>query len=370
VFTFAAFLLWRFAAGISGDDPAGSLAASATNTLYVSSWAFTASVLFTQLHARAALAPAIAIAGCMAGLLAIFEVFTGNTVLNVSGLAGWSRGDPVLFDSLSTPKFREGVQRAQSTFSHPIVFGQFMAAVIPMGLHLILMRRGRNPVLGILLLLFCTVSIYLCNSRSPLFVALASASFYVAARYLYQSGASRNLGLAILAVTAAAVGGLFFVEDVVRLLAGRTSVEAGSSEARGAMIAYGLNAILDRPLVGYGEGRSVYVAGLVGQGDQLTIDNYFLSIAIDFGIPGFVIFSVFSLSVVMGWRNVGGDIRRIEQDMLVAVLAAAFGIMIGQSVISIDENMTYFYLSTGYLIAATGLNRALTSKSLPLARRS
>jgi O-antigen ligase len=95
--------------------------------------------------------------------------------------------------------------------------------------------------------------------------------------------------------TSAASGGL---DAANQLIAGRDKIERSSSEARMEMLDRGTNALQERPIAGYGDGQASIVAGLRGIHNIVTIDSYFLAVALNFGIPGLIINVLFFITIL------------------------------------------------------------------------
>jgi hypothetical protein len=161
--------------------------------------------------------------------------------------------------------------------------------------------------------------------------------------------------------------GLFFLGAIAlspallvgghKLISGGAGTSAANStQSRIDQVEQALPKIMQRPVGGYGTGRSTRVLGYWGR--TLTIDNYYLSLALDLGFPGPIAF----FTILAAWGAAGlKRSRRCHPSLgilYVACFAAASSVAIGRTIISQTGNLAILYvLIAGFAGAGASLSR-------------
>jgi hypothetical protein len=186
-------------------------------------------------------------------------------------------------------KIRDGVFRAQSVHTHPLSLGEHLAMMTPFALAFAVSASSRkHRLLWMLALLVLFVGALATSSRAALIVAPFALVVTVA---IFSGRALRRfagsplrpvaglLALVLVAASPLALAGAY------RITVGQAGAStANSSESRIDQIEMALPKIAKRPVAGYGSGRAARVLGYWGR--TLTVDNYYLTLALDLGIPG------------------------------------------------------------------------------------
>jgi O-antigen ligase len=349
---FLALVVCKYISAYAGQDPAGSVNALNNTLAYYMSFFVIGLAMFVDPRNEENFPKILLIAGLVAAALGIYEMIRQNA-LTVE--FGWffNLGGPqsIAGENLKANMYRGGLLRAKSTFTHPIVFGQFIAACLPL---VFLMSPDHRSKLWRWAAAFGAFGLAMIasNTRSP----LAGAAIAIAAYWglgIIASGRSRRvMMLALVGAAGALLAFLIFGEDMLSLLGGRTAEEVSSSQVRSMMFERALFALDSSPVLGYGEGRAVYVAGVFSQAGTLTIDSLYLSYLIDNGYLGlgmFVLFFAYILLVgIWAGRRIQDEARKRR---LNAIIAFTFAILFGQSVLSIQDNLVFAYLGAAYIIA-------------------
>jgi O-antigen ligase len=186
-------------------------------------------------------------------------------------------------------KIRDGVFRAQATHTHPLSLGEHLTMMAPFALAFAISATSRvKGLLWSLALVVLILGALATSSRTALIVAPLAMTISV---IIYVRRALRSLAdsplkpLAGLLTVVLIVASPVAVAGVAYLAAGKAGVStANSSQSRLDQIEMALPKIAKRPVGGYGTGRSARVLGYWGR--TLTIDNYYLTLALDLGIPG------------------------------------------------------------------------------------
>ncbi|QQR35437.1 O-antigen ligase family protein [Devosia oryziradicis] len=356
---FLALLLSKYVSAYAGQDPPGSVNALNNTLAYFMSFFVIGLAMFVDPRNEENFPRILLVAGLVAACLGIYEMIRQNS-LTVE--FGWifNFGGPqnLAGENLKANMYRGGLLRAKSTFTHPIVFGQFIAACLPLVFLVTPERRGKLWRWGLSFIAF-GLAILSSNTRSPLAGAAVALAVYWGLGVISSGRSRRAVFVAVAGAAIALIAFLIFGEDLLGLLGGRTAEEASSSQVRSMMFERALFALDSSPLLGYGEGRAVYVAGVFSQLGTLTIDSLYLSYLIDngyFGLGMFVLFFTYIFLVGI-WAS-----RRIQDHArkrrLNAVIAFTFAILFGQSVLSIQDNLVFAYLGAAYIIAVAASARS------------
>jgi len=358
VSTFAFYIFWQFICDLFGSVPGPSLMASLRNLVYqygavLVGWAF-----FRNTTYRAIIPFTLTLVMMIAGPVGLLESVLGRSFVSMIGAASLAASEDAV-QIITMGYFREGMFRASAFYTHPIVYGQFMAALMPFAIVMLVNKRKLFRLLGLIALVVAPVAIYVSNTRSAIIVAIVS----VGAMLVLMFGTRSKSPGAMIAFAAIGglIGGLFFAifaDDIKALVIGRNVVEMGSSEVRDEMLQTGLTSIMESPIFGFGEGMSPNKAGMVGANDVLTIDNMYLSILLDFGYVGLLVEAIFIICVLVSGFKISYFIdERADKYTIFAAMSFIISISFGQYIMSIFDNMLYIYFFLGVFLAVRPIMR-------------
>ena len=108
---------------------------------------------------------------------------------------------------------------------------------------------------------------------------------------------------------------------------------------------------MKRPVGGYGTGRATRILGYWGR--SLTLDNYYLTLALDFGFPGPIIFASLMGALAFGsyTRSRAGPPK--DQLFYVGFLAAIVAFATTRTIVSMTGNMSFIYILFGAFAGAS-----------------
>ncbi|WP_211950507.1 O-antigen ligase family protein [Cupriavidus yeoncheonensis] len=205
---------------------------------------------------------------------------------------------------LALDKSRDGAYRAQSTFFHPLAFGQFlaMAAAMLMGL-----RINRFGILGrgIWLCAYAifAIAIVATNTRSSIigmFLVVLCFLFFSGAKFARRMATKpQRMIIYAIIIFIAIIGAALSFGFVSELVAGRSAVEKSSSSVRIDMLIAGIPVVLQNPLFGVGIQNGAKAVGFTGAGGAATLDNLPLYLAVETGFPSMIAFYGALFMVVM-----------------------------------------------------------------------
>ncbi len=342
----------KYISAFSGQDPASSVAILNNALVYLMSFFVVGLAMFTDPRNEARYPKILLTAGLVAAVLGIYEMLRQNALTVEFGWIFTSGGSLNLAgENLKANMYRGGSLRAKSTFVHPIVFGQYIAACLPLVFLIDARGAGRLWRQALAFAVF-SLAMIASNTRSPFAVAIISLATYWGLGVLASGRSRQAVALAVAGAGAALLMFLVFGEDLLGLVTGRTAEEVSSSQARNVMFERAFFALDSSPVLGYGEGRAPFVAGIFGSGGVLTIDSLYLSYLIDNGYLGAVLFVLFfSYAFWLGLRALRRLPDEEQKRRLRAVMALTFALLFGQAVLSIQDNLTFAYLGAAYIVA-------------------
>lgn len=193
-------------------------------------------------------------------------------------------------------KIRAGSYRLQSTFSHPLTFSEYLVFTTPLVLALAFGLRRLMALQLSVLALYLLATVFLVvqsGSRSGVGVLLLATAGFAVLNGLRKMRFDRSpiafvtniftvmffIGVLLLGVTV--------LSD---MLIGKTVREFNSALVRLDMWSRGLSAVLDGPIFGYGQDMAATTLGFIEGDGNITIDSYFLSVLVESGLVGLVLY--------------------------------------------------------------------------------
>ncbi len=249
-------------------------------------------------------------------------------------------------ESAISSKIRDDVYRAQATFAHPLSLAQFLVMILPLSLVLIMMHRSwKNVLLGTVTTILCAWGIFVTGSRSPLAIMAFLLAAFLIMRLLSSSfrdrmdylRAASSLLLLLIAVV---IGG----DWLLSLIAGSSESEAMSSYYRLRQLELGIPLIGQHPLLGYGPGQAAATIGMVAQ----TVDNYFLTLALESGMPELLAFVLLILLLLIHlWTAAMHSHDRSARLLLMALFYSTLGYFSFLTIISLKQVMPLVFIMCG-----------------------
>jgi O-antigen ligase len=151
-------------------------------------------------------------------------------------------------------------------------------------------------------------------------------------------------------MVAAVIASFMFHAIRVKIWGG--GAQAGSTEARVTQMHMGLPLIAKNPL-GYGMGKAASVLNFRLPGGQLTIDNYYLSLALEFGVLGLAAFVAFiGLSMYLSAKHVlTSKLPSSDNRFYLAIFQSLLAFFVIKSVFSQQDNHPIIFMIVGLLLA-------------------
>ena len=305
------------------------------------------------------------------GLIAIQESRLGHVL--------WSQSIPSFFsideeyaEQIFAGFYRlDGSYRVIATSTTPLSFGELMAMAVPFVIYLV----DRNPGLKSLLIAVTVESLILfgltqADARSG-FGGFIVAHFVYLALFVvsYQKKhPSSLLGPALRAtfpvVLVLGASAILFIGRIRKHVLGG-GMHAGSTNARADQFALFAKKIWGSPIFGFGAGQGGPKIGYMTPGGRLTIDSYYISIAMDYGFVGFFVFYGLVLGAI--WKAASIALTRRDQ---IGQLSAAFASMLTayliiKSVLSQEANQPLLFIGLGAVVVLSYLHKREPPELLP-----
>lgn len=253
---------------------------------------------------------------------------------------------------------RGDMYRVKSVYSSPLSFAEALALVTPLCIHLFV-QKYPTPLraLGFLLIPLFVVCIRLTDARLGILGVLVSFLGYILLWALLELGRkARSLWAAAIVYAYPAAFGVvvmavLFVHKVRVLVLGGGE-QSSSDDARHAQIALGIPKILAHPY-GYGPANAAETLGYAPFG-MITIDNYYLSIALDYGVVGFIAFyGIFVATIAASARTILESPRAIdtrEKSLLLPLTVSVTVFVVIRGVLSQEDNHILGFSLLGLLV--------------------
>ena len=306
----------------------------------------------------------------MTGILCVMTIFESN-----AGQVLWrdsvpfflKPADPLVDEILAGTYRLTGQYRVQATATTPLSLSELISLSIPLMFYVVDRYRNVLTVVAVLVLdglIFNTL--LLADTRSG-FVALIlghmMALFYFGWREWRHTRGSLigpTITLMYPAMAVVIVLAVVFVGRIrVRVLG--SGQHQGSNDARSEQWSLAMQKIWESPFFGFGADRGGWKLGFYSPGGKLTVDTYYVSILMDYGIIGFGLFyGMFIYAILMGFRKATSSNPQIN------MLLICFGIFLTQflvikSVLSQAANHSLIFVAFGALVALVTIDRRTRS---------
>lgn len=337
---------WRLIASILGEYPFASTINLLREMTYIGSFLLFGVVIASFENGPRYLFRALVLMGFVVAVLGVVEAFQHKNLFVRFASQGEEGDLAAVLSNIALSKIRMGDYRAQSTFDHPIVFAQFCAALMPLATYgLLYEKRWFWRLISLLIIPIALLAVLKSGSRAGI-VSFAIAAVFLGVllwlRAMAHGRFSRVAAIIALPGMFAAIGIAYVVS--MYLVEGRSAVEAGSTSVRLLMIRYGIDALWQSPLWGFGYGLATTKAGIASPLGVVTIDNYLLSIALDSGYVGLGLFVAMIVVYALKGFTIAVQ-RRSEEGMFVgACVAGVLALSVTFAILSIPNNMTLLWL--------------------------
>lgn len=343
--SFGILFFWRFLCCLTSNYPFQSLYAFTNET--ISNYFFILIVfsLVTSTKDIESIFKVLLYATLVIVFIALIEYLNKRVLFSSIQIPGMRLDSEYLVQALRD-KSRDGHYRTQSTFSNPLLLAQYIAFITPIIFYFIFSKSNFVKFISILLIPMLAFTSLISGSRAGLlveFVILLMCSFFSilsltnSKKYsLLGWGLLTNCILLIFLV-------VWFVYDsgvLSTYLSGKSITEMQSTMAREQMLQKGIPLILAQPFVGYGIGMSGIVLNFVLTSGMITIDSFYLSVALDTGIVGLITFLFLPvITILVSTKKI------LKKHILIILLCLSIvSFMTMMSILILDYLLPIYYL--------------------------
>jgi hypothetical protein len=362
-------LIWKFLVGFVfiqlltipfSAEPATSVEKFISAQLSWTATFFIAAFIFSRKGAAVKWAAFLWIFAIFQGVLSILEHARGH-VLWINSIPSFLQiSDPVIQKYLE-PKFRgyHTEYRSQGTFNGPLQLGQFISLCFVFVIHFAVeARTATTRLLARISVPFLLVVALATGSRSSaaaFLVAIVLYSLYVVAKWVRRHPHGLLAPLLILAYPAfglMAFISTFFVGRLRAKIWGTGTTSQASSQGRVDQYNMGIPKILHQPW-GHGIGQGAKTLGYFQPDGTLTIDSYYLTLALEYGIIGLIVY--LTLFLYAAYTAIRSAMLNASKDWETTLLAPAgialVDFIVIKAVFSEDDNHIFFFAVLGMVVA-------------------
>ncbi len=292
----------------------------------------------------------------IASVIGIYE-YHRQSVFWLENLPSFLRVDPEFLERVAKSQSRAGtdVYRVRGTMAVSLYFAEYLAVVFPLLWFYLSDARGLRKLALIFGAMATIVVMYLTNARSAMVGILLTAviyPFFIVWRARVRNPTSVTSSAGVFSypvgVVVVALIVIFWRRAHVMVLGG--GQHQASSDARNTQWAMGWPKVFPAPL-GHGPARSGEVLGYYNLAGEITIDTYYLSILLDYGVIALPVFiAMFSLPLWYGYK-VYMKSKSNEEDLVIPLAIGMFNFVVIKSVLSSEGNMPLAFTFLGFVIA-------------------
>jgi hypothetical protein len=255
--------------------------------------------------------------------------------------------------------------RAQAIFSTPLGLAEYLALTLPFVMHFMTKRFTRRvraaATASIPLILY---GCYLTNSKLGMVGSLLGILLYVFGVSFQNWRRNKQSLIAMSFLLSYPLGvGLVFAAMYMShrfsvLILGNDGSHAASTAARVAQYTLGLQKTLEWPF-GYGIGMGAATLGFGEETGGITIDTYYLSVLLEYGIEGFVIYyGMFAIAIYeSGKRSLFALSETEERSFLLPIAISLTAFFVIKSVFSQQDNHPVAFMMLGAVVALVASSR-------------
>lgn len=249
-----------------------------------------------------------------------------------------------------------GIYRVQSKFTTPLGLAEYLAYSMPFVVHIAMTaRRYWVRIAAAMTIPLIYHTILTTDSRLGMVGFFLTFLLYLLAWGVLRWRRNPDSGLAPLvvltypAVFVSFIVATFFVGRLRALIWG-TGAQQFSTESRKLQIATGTPMAFKRPF-GYGIGQGAETLGFTNGAGVLTIDTYYLVVALEYGLIGFfVYYTMFGIAI---WKGANAALRQFDRDtsFLTPLTIALCNYFVIKSIFSQQENHPLMFAMLGATVA-------------------
>ena len=257
-----------------------------------------------------------------------------------------------------TERAYTGMWRSQSTFALSMALAEYIALTVPFTIHFaVLSNKFAVRALAIASIPFLFVVVFVTGARLGMVgFGLSFLGYFLIWAALKRRRDSRAIIPSALlygypVLFSAVLGATLFFHRVTVMVWGGGQHQ-NSTDARVTQYTMGIPKVLSHPW-GYGMGLGAETLGFYQPGGLLTIDTYYLSIALEYGVIGFIVY--YSMIIVSIYYASRWTLRASPDDrdasFLVPAAISLLNFLVIKSIFSQQDNNPLAYMMMGMIVA-------------------
>jgi len=340
------FFLWRLISSVFSEDPIYSVFIAALDVLLQYSF-FVITILLVTSKQRVIEALRFVLYGAV--IVSVIGVVESLIEANMFySLVPRSAMETGYVASALTEKIR-GTYRAQAGFLHPLVLAEYLILTIPIAILFLKTKVGRHIKLAsVTVLLLGIYTLISTGSRAGVLVFILQLGLMFLFKLIRDLKNQRKIMPVVRSFVMIAVlfAGIPVAYNFASLaLEGQSNSESMSTQARIDQFNLGLDTFEKHPLVGWGAGLAVdHVASSNVTTGEKSVDNYYLTIAADSGLPAFIFFVCMVVAYYRKARKLTAKLASPYSSVSDGLSISLFGFLIFCAVLSTFEVFTLAYV--------------------------
>ena len=354
------YALFRVISCFASISPVASLMLVFWEVLFYYSMFFVGAILFNQQSLQDWVIKIMLILALLISMYSGVEwVIKKNILMQIAPIAD----ELAMFQkALALSRIRDGFFRAQGTFEHPLLLAEFAAMSVCFGLSTFLWKNKNTSfrLLGFATFVFALIAALLTGSRSPL-ISISVATSFIIVLWFFANDKAREKSKAglrkLLAFSTFSAVMLISIPAFTLLVKGSSKLEEASSSVRIYMLKLGWESIKSNPMLGTGPGTSGSVAGILSGSGVNTLDNYFLSIAIESGLPALALLLLALLFPVwVIFIKIMNDDNTINRSFLSSIMGFLIVTVLMHTILWMPYNLFFAFIFIGMALASMRTN--------------
>lgn len=274
---------------------------------------------------------------------ALVAMIVSCSVVSALGIYEYFKGENLFAESIDIINYDlakavshvyRGGYRIKSTFSNPLVLAEYLSFIMPLNiLFVIRMKRFTGKILSVIGMALTATALYLTKSRGAmivLFVMLGLAFLIWITKRTSNNERKKYYGGTI--ATAFVLFYFFTIPLLFKIAEGSSEQEIESSIGRIEQIKIGVALIRDKPITGYGPKQGRYKIG--EEFTRETIDNFYLNIAIESGLPALLLFIIIYILFIRRGIRIASILEADDKLLTYTIIIAACGLLTFMFVLS------------------------------------
>ena len=265
--------------------------------------------------------------------------------------------DAEMIDLILRGSARADAYRVQASFSTSLALAEYLAMVTPVVVHLLMStKRVAIRIAAVALDLAIVLTILQTQSRLGLVGFIVAHAFYLGGWFLRHWRANRTsivgpmATLAYPAAMAVTIAAILSVNAISERVLGGGAAHA-STVSRGVQWERALGILVKSPLFGHGPRSGAASLDFRNAAGTLTLDSYFLSILLDYGVLGFLCFYGMVIIALVEALALGLTARRGPDSWGLAIATALLVFLTTKVVLSQEDNVPLAFMLMGMTVA-------------------